>query len=345
MENQSKDENKNLYFFKIKKSIDKCNECGNETLLEDKKQGDIICKECGLVLISHSIDFSSEWRIFNDDQKNNDPNRVGNPLHPLLESNAGTIISKGLGYSNSLNDRLIKTQNQSNVQKTDRFLSHTFSKINVVLEKTNLFKGIQKRVEELFKLYFDYLTLRSDGSRIRYSLRKDETISSIAASIFIVSRNEGIPRTFKEIHETTKVSKKEIGARVRAIERSLRGVKISKIRNTEDFISRFCSKLGLPFFVSKLADNLAKYVREKKGLYGRNYVSISAASIFILSQFPQTKFKCSAKEIADVAGISENTLRITYKAMYPFRDKILNFLIDQNSLPFNHNNENNYYLS
>jgi transcription initiation factor TFIIB len=212
------------------------------------------------------------------------------------------------------------------------------------LEKTNLFKGIQQRVEELFKLYFDYLTLRSDGSRTRYTLRRDETISSIAASIFIVSRNEGIPRTFKEIHEATKVPKKEIGARVRAIERSLRGVKISKIRNTEDFISRFCSKLGLPIFISKLAENLAKFVRDKKGLYGRNYVSISAASIFILSQFPQTKFKCSAKEIANVAGISENTLRNTYKAMYPFRDKILNFLIDQNPISFIPTIEDKYYL-
>jgi len=310
----------------LNRPLEKCIECGNENLLEDKKQGDTVCTDCGLVSVSHNIDFTSEWRCFSDDQRNNDPNRIGNPIHPLLESNPGTLISKGLRGSNNLNERLSTTQNQSNIQKTDRFLSQSFSKINFFLEKNFLFKGIKERVEELFKLYFDYLTLKSDGTRTRYSLRKDETVSSIAASIFIVSRNEGIPRTFREIYETTRVPKKEIGSRVRAIERSLRGVKIAKIRNTEDFISRFCSKLGLPIFITKLAEKLAKNMREKEGLYGRNYISVSAASIYIVSQLFPIKEKCSVKEIARIAGISEITLRITYKAMYPYREKILNNL-------------------
>ncbi|ABW98198.1 tfIIB (nucleomorph) [Hemiselmis andersenii] len=313
--------------------LEKCTDCGSENLLEDKKQGDLICFECGLVLTSHNIDFTSEWRCFADDQRGKDPTRIGDPNHPLLESNSGTLISKGLRGANNLNERLATTQNQSNLQKTDRFLTQSFSKINLFLEKNFLFKGIKERVEELFKSYFDYLTLRSDGSRTRYSLRKDETLSSIAASIFIVSRNEGIPRTFREIYETTKVPKKEIGSRVRAIERSLRGVKISKIRNTEDFISRFCSKLGLPVFISRLAEKLAKTVREKEGLYGKNYISVSAASIHVISQLSPIKNKCTAKEIAKVAGISEITLRLTQKAMYPYRDKILKTLIPPN---FNH---------
>lgn len=310
-------------FLHLNHPIEKCRDCGSENLLDDKKQGDLICKECGLVLTSHNIDFTSEWRSFSDDQRNNDPNRIGDPIHPLLSSNPGTLISKGLKGSNSLNERLSKTLNRGNFQKTDKFLSQSFSKISFFLEKNSLFKGIKERVEELFKLYFDYLTLRSDGTRTRYSLRKEETISSIAASIFIVSRNEGIPRTFREIHETTRVSKKEIGSRVRAIERSLRGVKISKIRNTEDFIPRFCSKLGLPIFTTKIAENLAKAVREKEGLYGRNYISLSAASIYIASQISTTKRKCTAKEIAKIAGISEITLKLTYKAIYPYREKIL----------------------
>jgi transcription initiation factor TFIIB len=326
--------NKKIYIH-LQRPLEKCRNCGSESLVDDKKQGDLICTNCGLVLISHNIDFTSEWRCFSDDKRSGDPNRIGDPIHPLLESNTGTIISKGLKGSNSLNERLCKTQNQSNIQKTDRFLSQSFSKIGFFLEKNSLFKGVKERVEELFKLYFDYLTMRSDGSRTRYSLRKEETLSSIAASIFIVSRNEGIPRTFREIHETTKVPKKEIGSRVRAIERSLRGIRISKTRNTEDYIPRFCSNLGLPFFVAKLAEDLAKIVREKEGLYGRNYISVSAASIYIASQLSSTKNKCTIKEIANVTGISEITLRITYKAIYPYREKILDKIIIPKSIEKN----------
>lgn len=314
---------------------DKCNECGNESLFEDKKRGDIVCKECGLVTTGHIIDFTSEWRVFSEDTKNNDPNRIGSPMHALLESNTGTLISKGFKGSNSLNERLVKTQNQSSIQKTDRFVIRVFTRISQILEKNSIFKGMQPRIEELFKLYFDYLTLRTDGSRIRHSLRKDETLSSIAACIFLVSRNEGAPRTFREIYEITNVSKKEIGARVRAMERGLRGIKISKIGNAEDYVSRFCIKLHLSIFESKLAQNLAKFVKDREGLYGKNFISVSAASIFIVSQISGSKIQCSLKEIADVSGISELTLKATYESMYPYRKKIINYLTDNFSTKTN----------
>lgn len=276
--------------------------------------------------MGHIVDFTSEWRSFADDQRTNDPNRVGGPLHPLLESSIGTLISKGLRGSNSLNERLVKVQNQNRIQKTDRFLIQTFNKIIIFLEKAFLSQGLKEKVEELFKLYFNHLTLRTDGSRTKCTLRNDETLSIIAASIFIVCRNEGVPRTFKEISEITKVPKKEIGARVRAIEKSLWGVRISKGRNTENFVSRFCSQLGLPSGVWKIAENIAKVVREKDGLYGRTYISIAAAAIYIVSQMPFYNLRCTLKEISETTGVSEMTIRAAQKAMYPYRNEILKFL-------------------
>jgi transcription initiation factor TFIIB len=324
--------NQNCKKYQIAQIIDKCNECGNENIVEDKRQGDLICKNCGLVLLAHMIDFSTEWRTFSEDQRGNDPNRIGNPLHPLIESNTSTLVSKGLKGSNFLNERLVKTQNQSCIQKTDRFLMQAFNKNILITEKAFISKNIREKVEELFKLYFNHLTIRSDGSRIRNSLRKGETNSILAAAIFICCRNEGIPRTFKEISEITKIPKKEIGARVRAIEKSLRGAKITKTRNTEDFISRFCSKLGLPHITSTLAENLAKFIREREGLYGKTYISVAAAAIYIVSQLPSCNLKCSTKEVADVAGISEITLKLTYKAIYPYRNEILKYLTGNNDL-------------
>nr|UXY87402.1 TATA binding protein of transcription factor IID [Cryptomonas sp.] len=329
MEN-TEDESEKDYNFQVAQIIEKCNECGSENVVEDRKQGDLVCKNCGLVLIAHMVDFTTEWRTFSEDHRGNDPNRVGSPLHPLIESSAYTIVSKGLKGSNFLNERLVKTQNQSSIEKSDRFLIQAFSKNFLITEKAFLSKGIREKVEELFKLYFNHLTLRTDGSRIRNTLRKEETLSIIAAAIFICCRNEGTPRTFGEISEITKISKKGIGARVRAIERSLRGVKISKIRNTESFISRFCSQLGLPRITSKLAENLANFVREKDGLYGKTYVSIAAAAIYIVSQLPSCDSKCSLKEVAGVAGISEITLKLAYKAIYPYRNEILKCMTENN---------------
>lgn len=120
----------------------------------------------------------------------------------------------------------------------------------------------------------------------------------------------------------------------------MRGVRISKTRNTEDFISRFCSKLGLPQVTSKLAENLAKFVREKEGLYGKTYTSLAAAAIYIVSQLPFSELKCSSKEVAEAAGISEITLKLTYKAIYPYRNEIIKYLTGNDSmLEFNQNKQ------
>lgn len=311
-------------------NLDKCNECNGEDIIEDKKRGDIICKECGLVLHAHLVDFSSEWRGFSENNGINDPSRVGMPVNPLLDSKLGTILSKGLKGSNFLNERLIRAHNQSSMQKIDRFLFSSFNKINLIIEKAFFSKKIKEKSEELFKTYFDYLTLKSDGTRKKFGLRKHETKCTIAAVIFLVCRNESIPRSFKEISEISKVSKKDIGVKVRAIEKSLRGVKIYKNRNTEDFIKRFCNKLGLPESSSKLAEKIGAFVCEKDGLYGRNYISVASAAIYIISQLLPGKSNLTLSDISKVSGISEMTIRAAYKAMFPYRNEIMNHLVQEN---------------
>lgn len=182
----------------------------------------------------------------------------------------------------------------------------------------------------MFKIYFDHLTLKSDGTRKKFCLRKTETKATIAAIIFLVCRNESIPRSFKEISEVSKVSKKEIGARVRAIERSLRGVKISKNRGTVDFVKRFCNKLGLPETSSQLAERIAFLVKEKDGLHGRNYISVAAAAIYIVSQISKSKNYFALSDIASASGISEITIRSAYKAMFPYKREIIDYLVQTN---------------
>ena len=312
-------------------ATEKCKECGSLNLIEDKKQGDLICTECGLVIDGHLIDFTSEWRNFFDDTRSQDPNRVGSPIHKLLENNPGTIISKGLKGSNFMNEKLIRIQNQSNFHRTDRYLNRVFKKIRFFMENGFLSTGVKNKVEELFKLYFDHLTLKTNGSRTKACLRKNDTISIIAACFFIVLKNQGKPRTFKEIELVTKIPKKTIGNKVRAIERSLGVLNISRTRNTSNFIPRFCDKLGLPSYTYTWAEDVAKIIREKPGIYGRTYISIAAISIYIITQLPIFSINKSLKEVSDITGVAESTLRETYKAIYPYRDEISKNLNKKNN--------------
>ena len=50
-------------------AVVKCPDCGGTRLVEDHANGDVVCRECGLVVESHIIDERSEWRTFADKVK------------------------------------------------------------------------------------------------------------------------------------------------------------------------------------------------------------------------------------------------------------------------------------
>ena len=44
--------------------IKKCPECGGINLFINKDKGEVICKDCGLVVEEKMVDFTQEWRDF-----------------------------------------------------------------------------------------------------------------------------------------------------------------------------------------------------------------------------------------------------------------------------------------
>ncbi|GFQ73533.1 transcription initiation factor IIB [Trichonephila clavata] len=79
--------------------------------------------------------------------------------------------------------------------------------------------------------------------------------------------------------------------------------------------SRFCSNLGLPTSVQKGAAYIARKAVELDILPGRSPISVAAAAIYMASQ--ASKHKKSQKEIADVVGVADLTIRQSYRLMLP----------------------------
>ena len=48
--------------------IKKCPECGGINLFWNREKGEIICRECGLVIEDKMVDFTQEWREFDSDE-------------------------------------------------------------------------------------------------------------------------------------------------------------------------------------------------------------------------------------------------------------------------------------
>ncbi|VVT58252.1 uncharacterized protein SAPINGB_P006113 [Magnusiomyces paraingens] len=301
-----------------------CPECkiSPPDLVERFSEGDVVCGNCGLVLGDRVVDTRSEWRTFsNDDQGNDDPSRVGDAGNPLLDDNQlDTLIASGAPGS-TLGRDLSRTQNRSAHDRKDTALQDAFSRISQMCEAYSLPKMVQDAAKQAFKLSYEDKKLKGKS-----------TESLMAAAIFLACRHSGVARTFREMCALTSVPKKEIGRTFKIMEKLLLelGIKPSHMSSeeyqplqttAEDLMRRFCSHLGLSSQITRAAEHIARRTKEEGTLAGRSPTSIAAAAIYFASGLfgnPQT-----ASKIADRAGVSEGTIKTSYKLLWEARDKLV----------------------
>ncbi|PQQ04890.1 hypothetical protein Pyn_24999 [Prunus yedoensis var. nudiflora] len=166
-----------------------CSDCKRQReLVFDHSAGDTVCSECGLVLESHSIDETSEWRTFANESGDNDPVRVGGPTNPLLaDGGLSTVIAKPNGASGEfLSSSLGRWQNRGS--NPDRGLILAFKTIATMSDRLGLVATIKDRANEIYKRVEDQKSSRG---------RNHDAL--LAACLYIACRQEDKPRTVKEI--------------------------------------------------------------------------------------------------------------------------------------------------
>lgn len=182
-----------------------CKDCRKiqPNIIEDYKNGDLICGDCGLVFPMRIIDNRSEWRTFSSsDTQKNDASRVGDAENPLLEGvvdQLSTTISGKDGFSGAA-QQLSKTQGRvtGNV-KGDRDLLQSFREISVMSERIGLPKVVADRAKQLYKRVFDEECAKgkSNQGTHRDICPLTPCLGIMAACLFIACRQELVPRTFK----------------------------------------------------------------------------------------------------------------------------------------------------
>lgn len=186
-----------------------CKDCREDPpdLHEDHQSGDMICGSCGLVLQQRSVDQSSEWRTFNnDEQGNDDPSRVGDGPNALLNgAQLETQISFGDGGLR--NKELHRAQNKSTYDKSNKSLLSAYKVIGNLCDSFSMAGNVADSAKHLYK----------DAEESKYF--KGKSVLAMAAScVFLASRVNGSERSFREVMEKTKLSKKEIGRTFKQLE-------------------------------------------------------------------------------------------------------------------------------
>lgn len=294
-------------------------------LIERHSEGDIVCGLCGLVLCSRIIDNRSEWRTFNnDDQKGDDPSRVGEATNSILDGDQlNTVISAGIDATKTARD-LNRTQSRSFADKKSHTLQAAFAKITQMCDGYQLPKVVQDGAKEVYKLVYDDPSLKGKSQE-----------SIMAGAIFLGCRKASVPRSFKEIWALTNVPRKEIGRVFKSINQIIQrkneeqGGLITyqndsintRHTNPEDLVGRFCSHLGMSPTIATSAQLIAKNLKDVGVLEGRSPTTIAATVIYFTSLiFDQ---KLTLAKISEKTGVSEGTIKSSFKLMNASKLKLV----------------------
>lgn len=285
-----------------------CPECNSDRLVRDYERAELICEDCGLVLSESLIDEGPEWRAFDSEQRSK-RERTGPPL-TLMSHDWG--LSTQIGWRNkdaygktiphksrSQIYRLRKWQHRIRTSKAgERSLAQGLAEINTMSSKM----GLPRHVRETAAMFY-----RKASSK---NLVRGRSIDEVvAATLYAACRKCEVPRTLDEMANHATVDRKSIGRTYRTITREL-GLKLLP-QSPGDYIPRFCNKLNLDMDVQRKSKEILEKVERAELASGVAPSGVAAATIYIASSVCGQP--CTQKDVAEVAGVTEVTIRNRYK--------------------------------
>ena len=131
----------------------------------------------------------------------------------------------------------------------------------------------------------------------------------IAACAYHVSKQEGIPITFQEILDETSVEE--------SIVKKCYKIMVKKFNLTTPLtdpitlLPRYCAELDLNMEIENTTTRVLQSYIKKNSICGKDPKGITAGGIYLVAKLKNQKI--SQKEIAQVTGVTEVTLRSRYK--------------------------------
>lgn len=300
--------------------IVQCIECGSTHLARDYEHGDLVCDECGLVLDETYILQAPEWLAHDKDQFDKKVHTGRPETFTIHDKGLSTEIDwknkDGYGKDIPVKNRaqiyrMRRWQRRMRIANaTERNLIYALGELNNM--GTNM--GLPNSVKETAAMVY--------RRAVKKNLIRGRSIDSVVgASEYAATRICKVSRNLDEIVKYSKLSaktaRKKIGKAYRIMVRELH----LNIRPTppEEYVKRFCSLLKFPDMKVELETyKILKLAAESNLIDSRDPSGVAVSAIYIAS------LKCSREnpeqrrtqqQVADIAGVTEVTIRNRYKEM------------------------------
>jgi transcription initiation factor TFIIB len=290
--------------------IESCPECGSRSLTRDYERAEIVCNNCGYVIDEKIMDMGPEWRAFDYEQRVK-RSRVGAPMtYTIHDKGLSTVIDwrNKDSYGKDIAPRkraqiyrLRKWQQRIRVSNaTERNLAFALTELDRVASRLDLPRNVRETAAMVYR------------KAVEKGLIRGRSIEGVAAaSLYAACRQCKVPRTLDEIADSAKLNRKEIGRTYRFVSREL-GINL-KPTTPIDYVPRFGSELNLSGEVQSKAIEILKKAMDQELTSGRGPTGVSAAAIYIASVLLGERR--TQREVADVAGVTEVTIRNRYKEL------------------------------
>jgi transcription initiation factor TFIIB len=283
-----------------------CKACGNKYTIVDYKHGEVLCKNCGLVLTDTLFDFGPEWRAFDEEQMNKRA-RTGGPLRFAKQNNGLTTEIdrydrdiKGSAIPSERKAqlyRLRKWQRRSRMgTSVDRNLSIALPELDRMCAHLNVPNNIKEESARLYRKCVNKGIVRG---------RSIESV--IAAIIYLISRHHRLPKTLEELEGVSGVKRKDIGRSYRTICRRL-GMRMPVI-TAADYVPRLASERGVSGETEAKAMEILEKARKCGIISGKVPISIAAAAIYLAANITRDE---KAQKIAGFADVPESAIKNRY---------------------------------
>jgi len=280
---------------KIKDLSNLCPECGGKTIPIQEK-GEVVCSQCGLVVKERILDISHSGKRAFTKQEKERRERTGSPISILLPD---------MGLSTIIDKSNIKNPDLKRAAKWNSRM--TWDKRNMLIATTEL-----KRIGSNLNLpdHVKKAAIRLYIEAFKKKLLRGRSINGmVAACLYFACRDKKIPRTLQEILDETSVSAKNVRRCYRTIIREMN----LKAPSTDpiSLIPRFIAEVGLDTEAEKATIKLLQTFISKFSTSGKDPKGLCAGAIYLVCKTKERRI--SQKEIANVVGVTEVTLRSRYK--------------------------------
>lgn len=287
-----------------------CSSCQSDKLVYDRERGELVCNNCGLVIEENITDPGQDWRAFDVDQRNSRA-RTGAPMK-YTKANKGLVTEIDL-YNKDIRGVRVPSKRHAQLYRmkkwhkrasiassSERNYLIALPELNRVASYLGLPENIRENAALLYRKCVQNNFIRG---------RPIETV--VQAVIYAACRKAGMPRTLDEIASISGLPKKEVGRAYRAISHGL-NLRIP-LTDPISYVPRYVNALKLSAEAQEEATKLLKSAMKKGLVSGRSPTGVSAAAVYIAGAIAGERR--TQKEVADVAGVTEVTIRNRYREL------------------------------